>query len=61
MDKAHLRLIKAIENPFTTILGHLTGRLLLLRNGYPINHEYIIDACAQNGVCIELNAHPYQT
>lgn len=60
MDKAHLRLIKAIENPFTTILGHLTGRLLLLRNGYPINHEYIIDACAQNGVCIELNAHPYR-
>jgi len=60
MDKAHLRLIRAIENPFTTILGHLTGRLLLLRNGYPINHEYIIDACAQNGVCIELNAHPYR-
>jgi len=60
MDKAHLRLVKAIENPFTTILGHLTGRLLLLRNGYPINHEYIIDACAQNGVCIELNAHPYR-
>ena len=60
MDKAHMRLIKAIENPFTTILGHLTGRLLLLRNGYPINHEYIIDACAQNGVCIELNAHPYR-
>jgi len=60
MDKAHLRLIRAIENPFTTILGHLTGRLLLLRNGYPINHEYVIDACAQNGVCIELNAHPYR-
>ena len=60
MDKAHMRLVKAIENPFTTILGHLTGRLLLLRNGYPINHEYIIDACAQNGVCIELNAHPYR-
>lgn len=59
-EKANARLIKAIENPYTTILGHLTGRLLLLRNGYPINHEYIIDACADNGVCIELNAHPYR-
>jgi len=59
-EKANTRLIKAIENPHTTILGHLTGRLLLLRNGYPINHEYIIDACADNGVCIELNAHPYR-
>ena len=58
--KATARLIKAIENPYTTILGHPTGRLLLLRNGYPINHEFIIDACAANGVCIELNAHPYR-
>jgi DNA polymerase (family 10) len=59
-EKAHLRLVKAIENPYTTILGHPTGRLLLLRNGYPIDHAYIIDACAANGVCIELNAHPYR-
>ena len=59
-EKAHARLIKAIENPYTTILGHLTGRLLLMRSGYPVNHEYIIDACAANQVCIELNAHPYR-
>jgi DNA polymerase (family 10) len=59
-EKAHERLIKAIENPYTTILGHLTGRLLLMRSGYPVNHEYIIDACAANHVCIELNAHPYR-
>ncbi len=59
-DKAHMRLIRAIENPYTTILGHPTGRLLLMRNGYPIDHAYIIDACAANGVCIELNAHPYR-
>ena len=58
--KAHLRLKTAIENPYTTILGHMTGRLLLMREGYPINHEYIIDACADNGVAIELNAHPYR-
>ncbi|NQW43745.1 MAG: PHP domain-containing protein [Bacteroidetes bacterium] len=60
MDKAHSRLIGAIENPYTTILGHPTGRLLLMRPGYPINHEYIIDACVSNGVAIELNAHPYR-
>jgi DNA polymerase (family 10) len=57
-DKAMIRLITAIENPYTTILGHLTGRLLLSRNGYPINHQKIIDACAANNVAIELNAHP---
>jgi len=57
-EKAMQRLIKAIENPYTNILGHLTGRLLLSRAGYPIDHETIIDACAANGVVIELNAHP---
>ena len=57
-DKAMMRLIKAIENPFTSILGHPTGRLLLSRNGYPIDHKIIIDACAANNVVIELNAHP---
>lgn len=59
-DKAHERLIKAIENLYTTILGHPTGRLLLIREGYPIDHKYIIDACAANQVVIELNAHPYR-
>ncbi|MBS1628406.1 MAG: DNA polymerase/3'-5' exonuclease PolX [Bacteroidetes bacterium] len=57
-EKAMMRLLKAIENPFTAILGHMTGRLLLSRNGYPINHKIIIDACAANNVVIELNAHP---
>jgi len=57
-DKAMMRLIKAIENPFTTILGHPTGRLLLSRNGYPVDHKKIIDACAANNVVIELNANP---
>jgi len=59
-DKATTRLIKAIENPYTTILGHPTGRLLLGRPGYPIDHKKIIDACAANKVVIELNAHPYR-
>ena len=59
-EKATSRLIKAIENPFTTILGHPTGRLLLSREGYPIDHKKVIDACAANRVAIELNANPYR-
>ena len=59
-EKATVRLIKAIENPYTTILGHPTGRLLLSRPGYPINHKKVIDACAANNVVMELNAHPYR-
>ena len=57
-EKAMARLITAIENPYTTILGHMTGRLLLSRNGYPVDHKKIIDACAANHVVVELNAHP---
>jgi len=59
-EKATARIVRAIENPYTTILGHPTGRLLLSREGYPIDHKKIIDACAANGVVIELNAHPYR-
>lgn len=59
-EKATARLLKAIENPYTSILGHPTGRLLLSREGYPIDHKKIIDACAANRVAIELNAHPYR-
>lgn len=57
-EKATSRLISAIENPYTTILGHPTGRLLLAREGYFIDHEKVIDACAANQVVIELNANP---
>jgi DNA polymerase (family 10) len=57
-EKAMMRLMNAIENPYTSILGHPTGRLLLSRKGYPINHEEMIRACAANNVVIELNAHP---
>ncbi|MDQ6902776.1 MAG: PHP domain-containing protein [Bacteroidota bacterium] len=57
-EKAMMRLINAIENPYTTILGHMTGRLLLSRKGYPVDYKKIIDACAANKVVIEINAHP---
>jgi len=57
-EKAMQRILKAIENPYTRILGHPTGRLLLSRQGYPIDHEKVIDACIANKVVIEINAHP---
>lgn len=59
-EKATQRLLTAIENPYTRILGHPTGRLLLARKGYPIDHKKIIDACAANDVVIELNANPHR-
>lgn len=59
-EKATRRLIKAIENPFTTILGHMTGRMLLIRPGYPVNYKKVIDACAANKVIIEINTNPYR-
>lgn len=59
-EKATARLLKAIENPYTTILGHMTGRLLLSRQGYPVDHKKIIEACASNKVIIEINANPYR-
>lgn len=58
--KATQRVIKAVENPYTRILGHPTGRLLLSRQGYRLDHQKVIDACAANGVAIELNASPYR-
>lgn len=57
-EKAMQRLLSAIQNPYTTILGHPTGRLLLSREGYPLDHKMIIDACADYEVVIEINAHP---
>jgi DNA polymerase (family X) len=59
-DDATKRLITAIENPYTTILGHPTGRLLLKRQGYDLDFQMIIDACAENNVCIEINSNPWR-
>lgn len=57
-DAATKRLIKAIENPYTTMIGHLTGRLLLNRESVPVNIPKVLDACAANGKIIELNCSP---
>ena len=60
LKKSTERLLRAIANPYTTMMGHLTGRLLLERNGFPVDHKTIIDACAAHQVSIEINAHPFR-
>jgi DNA polymerase (family X) len=52
------RFIGVAQNPYVHILGHLTGRLLLEREPYKVDQRAVIDACAQTGTWIELNAHP---
>jgi len=54
------RIIRAIEHPRTTMLGHLTGRLLLRREGYRVDVVKVIDAAIAHGVVIELNASPWR-
>lgn len=57
-ERAMERVLAAVRNPYTTILGHPTGRLLLSREGYPLDHKVIIDECVKHNVVIEINAHP---
>jgi len=59
-EEATKRVIRAIENPYVTILGHPTGRLLLAREGYPIDMNAVIDAASELNVAIELNANPHR-
>lgn len=54
------RLIRAAENRHVHMLGHLTGRLLLEREAYPVNQQAVIDACAETGTWLELNCNPYR-
>jgi DNA polymerase (family 10) len=54
------RIVKAVENPYTTILGHLTGRLLLARDGYAVDFDQILEACVKHEVAIEVNANPHR-
>jgi DNA polymerase (family 10) len=59
-DDATARLCRALENPHVDILGHPTGRLLLERNGYPVNHAGLMDCAAAHGKAIELNCNPHR-
>jgi len=52
------RLLRAIDNPYLDIVGHLTGRILLSRDPYPLHVERVLDAAAEAGVAVEINAHP---
>jgi DNA polymerase (family 10) len=54
------RIIAAVRNPYTTILGHMTGRQLQRRPGYEIDIDTILKACAEHGVAVEINAHPWR-
>ncbi len=60
VDEATARVVRAVSNPHVDVLGHPTGRLLLRREGYPLDHEAVLDACAQHGVAVELNANPWR-
>jgi DNA polymerase (family 10) len=53
-------MIRAVSNPFTTILGHMTGRQLLRRPGYELDIEAVLQACARHGVAVEINANPWR-
>jgi DNA polymerase (family X) len=59
-DAQTARIRRAIENPFTTILGHMTGRQLLRRPGYDVDIELVLTACAAYGVAVEINANPWR-
>jgi DNA polymerase (family X) len=54
------RIVRAVENPHTTVLGHMTGRQLLRRPGYDVDIEKVLRACAANGVAVEINANPWR-
>ncbi|UWU75430.1 PHP domain-containing protein [Bradyrhizobium huanghuaihaiense] len=54
------RLLRAIANPHTTIIGHMTGRQLQRRPGYEIDVERVLRACAKHDVVVEINAHPWR-
>ena len=58
--KMTARVVKALENPFTTMLGHPSGRLLLRRDPYPMDMDAVLEAAAANGVMIEINANPHR-
>jgi DNA polymerase (family X) len=57
-EEATKRIINALKNKYVTILGHPTGRLLLEREGYPVNMKEVINAASDYGKAIEINAHP---
>src|SRR5690606_22195718 len=60
IEEQTARLVAAAHNPHVDVLGHPTGRLLLRREGYAIDHPAVIAACAETGTALELNANPWR-
>jgi DNA polymerase (family 10) len=60
IKKATSRILAALENPYTTMLGHPSGRLLLSREAYPLDYEAVIDTASRHKVVIELNANRFR-
>src|SRR5438874_12735532 len=58
LEEQTQRMLRAISNRYVDIIGHPTGRILLGREGYALDLDAVIDAAAEHGVCIEINAHP---
>ena len=58
LEEQTQRMLRAISNRYVDIIGHPTGRILLGREGYALDLDVVIDAAAEHGVCIEINAHP---
>jgi DNA polymerase (family X) len=54
------RIVRAVRNPRVTMLGHPTGRLLLARDGYPVDLDAVIEAASEAGTMIEINANPHR-
>ena len=52
------RILHALDNPFVTFLGHLTGRLLLARDGYTMDFDRVFEKAGERGVMIEINGNP---
>ncbi len=62
MERAAMtdRIVRAVRNPRVTMLGHPTGRLLLARDGYPVDLDAVIEAASESGTLIEINANPHR-
>lgn len=60
LEETTARIIKAIEHPHVTMLGHATGRLLLKRDAYKVDLDKVLHAAAKAGTMIEINANPYR-
>jgi DNA polymerase (family 10) len=59
-EKQTARILRALENPYVDVLGHVTGRLLLARDGYALDLKRVLEVAADRDVAVEVNAHPHR-